>query len=163
MIILLLRLIRAVFKLKTISLRRWQSALLRSKRSVNFKGKDCVSHVLQCLAGFHERVDNSCTRRAECPRRSFVIVHTEHGQGQAPFMREKSAYLAEVGVTEADFTEISKFPEILGELSMRKQCVPGSFLSAHALEPGNEAMCTCVNYYSVSTSLIPRPLRPVWE
>ena len=23
---------------------------------------------------------------------------------------------------------------------MRKQCVPGSFLSAHALEPGNEAM-----------------------
>ena len=22
---------------------------------------------------------------------------------------------------------------------MRKQCVPGSFLSAHALEPGNEA------------------------
>ena len=39
----------------------------------------------------------------------------------------------------ADFTEISKFPEILGELSMRKQCVPGSFLSAHALEPGNEA------------------------
>ena len=36
----------------------------------------------------------------------------------------------------ADFTEISKFPEILG---MREQCVPGSFLSAHALEPGNEA------------------------
>ena len=35
--------------------------------------------------------------------------------------------------------KISKFPEILGELSMRKQCVPGSFLSAHALEPGNEA------------------------
>ena len=37
--------------------------------------------------------------------------------------------------------EISKFPEreILGELSMRKQCVPGFFFSAHALEPGNEA------------------------
>ena len=66
---------------------------------MNFKGKDCVSHVLQCLAGIHERVDNSCTQRAECPRRSFVIVHTGHGQGQAPFIREKSAYLAEVGVT----------------------------------------------------------------
>ena len=39
----------------------------------------------------------------------------------------------------ADFTEISKFPEILGELSMCKQCVPGSFFSAHAQEPGNEA------------------------
>ena len=35
--------------------------------------------------------------------------------------------------------EISKFPEILAELSMHKQCVPGSFFSAHALEPGNEA------------------------
>ena len=35
--------------------------------------------------------------------------------------------------------EISKFPEILGKLSMRKQCVPGSFLPAHAREPGNEA------------------------
>ena len=39
----------------------------------------------------------------------------------------------------ADFMEISKFPKILGELSMHKQCVPGSFFSAHALEPGNEA------------------------
>ena len=35
--------------------------------------------------------------------------------------------------------EISKFPEILGELSMCKQCVPGSFFSTHALQPGNEA------------------------
>ena len=39
-----------------------------------------LSHVLQCLAGIHECVDNSCKRRAECPHRSFVIVHTEHGQ-----------------------------------------------------------------------------------
>ena len=35
--------------------------------------------------------------------------------------------------------EISKFPEIPGELSMHKQCVPGSFFSTHAQEPGNEA------------------------
>ena len=35
--------------------------------------------------------------------------------------------------------EISKFPEILGELNMHKQCVPGSFFSTHALESGNEA------------------------
>ena len=83
MIILLLRLVWAVFKAKTISLGRWQTALLRSKRSVNFKGKDCVSHVLLFLARIRERVDNSCTRRAECPRCSFVIVHTGHVQGQA--------------------------------------------------------------------------------
>ena len=54
----------------------------------------------QCLAGIHEHVDNFYKRRAEYPRHSFVIVHTEHGQGQAPFIREKSAYLAEVGVME---------------------------------------------------------------
>ena len=42
-------------------------------------------------------------------------------------------------MTEQILREISKFPEILGELSMRKQCVPGSFFSAHALEPGDEA------------------------
>ena len=38
--------------------------------------------------------------------------------------------------------EISKFQEILGELSMRKQCVPGSLSSSPALEPGNEANTT---------------------
>ena len=53
-------------------------------------------------------------------------------------MREVIA-LAEVSVTEQVLREISKFPEILGKLSMRKQCVPGSFLSTHAREPGNEA------------------------
>ena len=31
---------------------------------------------------------------------------------------------------------------------MRKQCVPGSFLSAHALEPGNEAIMEHVSYPS---------------
>ena len=34
---------------------------------------------------------------------------------------------------------LPRFPEILGELSMCKQCVLGSFSSAHAQEPGNEA------------------------
>ena len=56
------------------------------------------------------------------------------------FYTGEVAYLAEVSVTEQILRKISKFPEILGELSMCKQCVPGSFLSAHALEPGNEAM-----------------------
>ena len=37
------------------------------------------SHV-QCLAGIHERLDNSCKRRADYPRHSFIIVHTERGQ-----------------------------------------------------------------------------------
>ena len=42
-------------------------------------------------------------------------------------------------VMEQVLWEISKFPEIMGELSMRKQCVPGSFFSTHTREPGNEA------------------------
>ena len=99
---------------------------------MNFKGKDCVSHVPQRLAGMGECMDNSCKRRAEYLHRSLVIIHTERGQWQASFLREKSACLAEVSVTEQFFMEISKSPEILGELSMRKQCVPGSFSSAHA-------------------------------
>ena len=45
-------------------------------------------------------MDNSCKRRAEYLRRSLVIVYTERGQWQASFIREKSACLAEVSVTE---------------------------------------------------------------
>ena len=45
----------------------------------------------------------------------------------------------EVSVIEQILRKISEFPEILGELSMHEQCVQGSFFSAHALEPGNEA------------------------
>ena len=81
MVILPLRLIKAVFKSKTILPRRYLSALLHSKRLVNFKGRDCVSRVLQCLAGIHERVDNSCKQIAEyllslfrhCPHRAWSV------------------------------------------------------------------------------------------
>ena len=55
------------------------------------------------------------------------------------FYTREVGVLTEVSVTEQVLREISKFPEILGKLSMRKQCVPGSFLPAHAREPGNEA------------------------
>ena len=37
--------IQTVLKSKTISVWWWRSALLRSRRSGNFKGKDCISHV----------------------------------------------------------------------------------------------------------------------
>ena len=40
-------------KSKTIMLRSL-SAIHCSRRSVNFKGKDCVSHMPQCLAGMNE-------------------------------------------------------------------------------------------------------------
>ena len=94
--------------------------------------------VTVCIASFEvigelqrERLRHSraATRRAEYLRRSLVIVCRERGQWQASFMREKSACLAGVSVTEQILRE---FPEILGKLSMRKQCVPGSVLPAHA-------------------------------
>ena len=85
---------------KTISLRRWQSALLCLKRSVNFKVKDASVTCSSVLAGFHEHMHNSCKQRAECLHRSFVTVHTKRGQWQAPSIQEKSAYLEEVGVME---------------------------------------------------------------
>ena len=47
--------------------------------------------------------------------------------------------LAEVSITEQILLKFPKFPDLLGEVSMRKQCVPGSFVSAHTQEPGNEA------------------------
>ena len=57
---------------------------------MNFKGKDCVSHVPKRLAGMDERMDNSCKRRAEYLHRSLIILHTQCSQWQAAFIREKS-------------------------------------------------------------------------
>ena len=81
---------------------------------------------------------NSCKQRAEYLHHSLVIVHTECGQWQASSTR-KLAGLTEVSVAE-QILQNSKFPEILGELSMRKHSVPGSFFSTHAQEPGNKAI-----------------------
>ena len=75
-------------------------------------------------------------------------------------MREKLPYLAEVSVMEQILQKISKFPEILGKLSMRKQCVPGSFSSAHALEPGNEA--TLLSAQSTSSTIIGCEVEGSW-
>ena len=107
---------------------------------MNFKGKDCVSHVPKCLAEMDKCVDNSCKQRAEYLCHSFIIVHIECSQWQASFIREKSVCLTVVSLTEQVLREISKYPQILGELSMYKQCVPGSFFSAHAQEPGNKVI-----------------------
>ena len=67
---------------------------------MNFKGKDCVIHVPQRLAGMDECMDNSCKRRAEHLCRSLIIVSSERGQWQASFIREKPACLAKVSVTD---------------------------------------------------------------
>ena len=81
---------------------------------MNFKGRDCVSHVLQCLAGIHVAPLSLSTQSAVSDRH-FLIW-------------EKSAYLAEDSVT--DITEIFK-PRNPGGIE-HAQCVPGSFSSAHA-------------------------------
>ena len=67
---------------------------------MNFKGEDCIIHVPQRLAGMDECMDNSCKRRAEYLHRSLIIVCRERGQWQGSFIREKSACLTEVSVTE---------------------------------------------------------------
>ena len=108
---------------------------------MNFKGKDYVIHMPQRLARMDERVENSCKQRAEYPRCSLVIVCRERGQWQASFIREKSMCLVEVSVTEQG---TSKFPEILGKLSMRKQYnVYQALFSPPMHEPGNEAIHCC--------------------
>ena len=100
------------------------------------EGIASVDHVLQWNTRMHGQFLQT---KSWVPSLSFVIVYTERGQWHASFIREKLAYLAEVSVMEQISRKISKFPEILEELSMRKQCVPGSFFSAHAQEPGNES------------------------
>ena len=52
------------------------------------------------------------------------------------FIQEKSTYVSHRSYCNG--AEISKFSEILEELSMHKQCVPGSFLSTYSQEPGYE-------------------------
>ena len=73
--------------------------------------------------------------------------HTVQSVAGSFYTREVGV-LAEVSVKEQVLREISKYPEILGKLRMRKQCVPGSFLPAHAREPGNEVRFM-VNKYPI--------------
>ena len=69
----------------------------------------------------------------------FTKAVSSYSMVACPNTREVGV-IADVSITEQVLREISKFPEILGKLSMRKQCVPGSFRPTHAWEPGNEAI-----------------------
>ena len=60
---------------------------------MNFKQKDCISHVLKRLAGMDEHVDNSCKQRAEYLSQSLVIVHTERSQWQASLIERSQCAL----------------------------------------------------------------------
>ena len=57
---------------------------------MNFKGKDYIIHVPQCLPGMDKRANNFCKQRAECFHGFLVIISMEHGQWQASFTPEKS-------------------------------------------------------------------------
>ena len=61
-VVLPVRHIRVFLKSRTISL---SPLLLRSRRSVNFKEKDCIIHMLQHLAWTEKCMDHSCKCRAE--------------------------------------------------------------------------------------------------
>ena len=78
---------------------------------------------------------------------------TECGHSQASsYAWEKSACHAEVQSNGADFLKISKFPEILGELSTHQRCVPGFFFSAHASLGTRLILCTIMILNVVSLS-----------
>ena len=47
-----------------------------------------------------------------------------------------------ISVTKQILRKFPKFPEILGELSMHKRCVPGCFSSTHTWKPANDATLT---------------------
>ena len=120
--VILLRLIRVVFKSKTISLWQWQSAFALFEAIGELQRKT--------LHQSHAAVFswNPRTRGQFLQAKSWVpsslLRHCPHRLGSVT----GTFYKGEVGIpcggwcNGADFTEISKFPEILGELSMHKQC-----------------------------------------
>ena len=112
---------------------------------MNFEGKDCISLVPQRLAEMDERVHNSCKRRAECLRRSLVIVHTEGGQWQVSFIREKSVCLTEVSVTEQILLPNSQ-KRFLGEANSVYQAL-FSLPMHKSLGTRLEWPCTCGEQY----------------
>ena len=99
------------------------------------------------LAGMDKHVDKSCKQRAplSLPRHRLQRVWSVAG----------IFYVGEVGVPRggqcngADFTRISNFPEILGKLSMCKQCVPPPM---H--EPGNEAKAVVAKHVTSCSILV---------
>ena len=109
------------------------SVLLCSKWLVNFKGRDCISHVLQCLAGIYKRVDRSCKRRTKYLSCSFVIL-------QAPFIWEKSAYLVEVSVMKQILWKFPNSNKSWGNWACANSVYQAFFPSAHALEPGTRVL-----------------------
>ena len=99
--------------------------------------------MLKCLAGIHK-----CMAIPASEELSTLVapssLSTQSAVGDRHFfIWEKSAYLAEVSVT--DFTEISK-PRNPWGTEHDKQCVLGSFSSAHAWEPGTRQLHYQHNY-----------------
>ena len=135
------RLIRVIFKSRT-SLSRWQSALLRLKWWWTSK-KKTVSRA--AVFRWYPWT------RGQFLRRSFVIVHTEHGQWQAPFIREKSAYLEE-GVAEQILPKFPNSQKSRGNWTCASSVYQALFFFAHTLEPGNEANSVWVNLFPCSSS-----------
>ena len=78
------------------------------------------------------------------------------------FTQEKSACLVEVSVTEQILRKFPKFLEILGELSMRKQCVLGSFFFSL---PTHESLGIRLKYKDISTllSMVPQIGLPMYN
>ena len=100
---------------------------------MNFKGRDCVSHVLQCFAGIDERLDNSCIRKVEylrhCPHRAWSATGI--------FYTGEVSILAEVSVTEQILRNF-QIPRNPGGSEHAQTVCTRLLFSAHALDPGND-------------------------
>ena len=105
---------------------------------MNFRRKNCVSHMPHaCSVSWNGRM-----REQFLQVKSLVPSSLLRSQPHRAWSVAGAFYMRHVSQCKrTDFTEISKFPEIPGELSLHKQCVPHFFPSAHAWEPGKEAIC----------------------
>ena len=119
------------FKSKTLSLRRWVCTA-----SFEVIGELQRKRLRQSHAAVFSW--NPLTRGQFLQAKDWVSSSLLRHRPHTAWSGTGTFYMGEVGIpcgswcNGADFTEISKFPEILGELSMHKQCVSGSFFSAHA-------------------------------
>ena len=107
---------------------------------MNFDQMKRLHHSRAAVFSWNKYVVKSCNYSKELS--TFIVpspssTHSVVSGRHLLYGRSRRAGLAEVSVTEHI---LRKFPNYTqGELSMLKQCVPGSFFSAHTREPGNKA------------------------
>ena len=137
-----MRLIQAVVKSNTISLWHWRSALLCLRRSVNFKGTNCISHVSL-------EWTNAQTIPASEELIAFVALSSSCSQSVVTgrhllYAWEKSACHADVQSNGADFTKKFQIPRNSGGTEHVQTVCTRLFFSLHKHKSLGTRLIVCM-------------------